>query len=236
MIFKAIAAVVIVLVIAVPALARECETERLSSRQLHETGAVERDADNLCQNGVQEHYWTVGDWFTGNESYLLFCDPVECEECEEGWKPKSVTLALYWNAENTCSLRAKASIQLAVPGEGECQAPGVTVCVSDPITIGPFSPAGLWAISIPLPDACTTLEDPFFTTIEFLDTCEELPVLVTDRGPCDECNSWNDWGLGWRKLCDYGFPGNLSVYTTIECQGSTAVEQASWSTIKGMYR
>ena len=50
------------------------------------------------------------------------------------------------------------------------------------------------------------------------------------------CVNWNDGASGWEDLCDYGFPGNLSMYTTLECQGPSPVQQATWTHIKSLYR
>ncbi len=236
MVTKAIVALAVLLMAAVPAGARVAETQPLSSKAVHLTVDDWRDADNLCTAGNTGYYWTVGDWFTGNESYRIYCDPGDCASCPEGWSPRSVTIYLYWDVENTCALSVSASIELIDNTDPECPMPGPTVCQSEPSTVGPFSPAGLWAVTIPLPDTCSSLEDPFFAALHFHDTCASLPVLITDTGPCDACESWNNWGAGWRQLCEYGFPGNLSLHATIECEGGTPVEDASWGTIKGKYR
>ena len=79
-------------------------------------------------------------------------------------------------------------------------------------------------------------ERQHFSAVEFLDDCGNLPRIVTDTGPCQPGQSWNNWGTGWQRLCDFGFPGDLSLYATLQCQGPTAVERSTWTTIKAIYR
>ncbi len=196
----------------------------------------ERAPGDLCEDGTTSYYWTVDGWFTGEETYAVLCEPAECQSCSGGWKPLSVTIYLYWPFENECSLSVTAEILAVDASNPECLVPGAIICSSAATEVGPMSPAGLWAVTVSLNDECLAMNEPFFASLTFHDACEELPVLVTDAGPCEDCSSWNDWGIGWRGLCDFGFPGNLSMFATLECQGPSPVQTMTWTTIKNMYR
>lgn len=228
--------VVLLLALTCPLQAREVVTGLLMSPLVHEY-PQEREPGDQCDSGHSDYYWTVTGWFTGNESYAVYCDPTECTECTGSWKPLSVTIYLYWEDENSCALTMHAEVLEADMTDPECPAPGSTVVsTSVPMTAGPFSPAGLWAITIPMPEDCQGMTEPFFASIVFEDACGEPPQLVNDPGPCVDCASWNDWGIGWDEMCAYTFPGNMSIYATLECIGSSPVQDATWTTIKSMYR
>jgi hypothetical protein len=191
------------------------------------------DVSEGCHKG---YYWTIEDWFQGNESYRVYCDPASCGACEGGWKPLSVKTYLYWDLQNGCALTVSATIEEAVSDGSGCPRPGRLVAVSEPITVGPFSPAGLWGITVPLPPETPVISGAFFATLTFHDTCDEPPSLVANSGPCLACASWVDRGAGWQQLCGDAFPGNLSVRTALQCQGVSDVEPSTWSTLKGRYR
>jgi hypothetical protein len=59
---------------------------------------------------------------------------------------------------------------------------------------------------------------------------------VANAGPCLACASWVDRGTGWIQLCGDAFPGNLSLQTSLECQGVSPTEPSTWTTVKGKYR
>jgi hypothetical protein len=143
---------------------------------------------------------------------------------------------LFWEAENECALSVSAEILSADVSDPGCPRPLQVLCESEPTTVGPFSPAGLWAVTVPLPDDAPILSGPFFASLQFHSTCDELPSVVASQDACSECVSWNDWGNGWQELCGYGFPGNISLYATLQCQGPSPVEATTWTTIKAMYR
>jgi hypothetical protein len=193
-------------------------------------------AGDVCEGCHRGYYWTIEDWFTGNESYRVYCDPAVCSDCEGGWKPTSVSTYLYWDKQNACALMVSATIEEAVSTGSGCPGPGRLVAASDPIVVGPFSPAGLWGVTIPLPSETPVLSGPFFATLTFHDTCEEPPALVANAGPCLACASWVDRGAGWVPLCGDAFPGNLSVRTSLQCQGVSPVDPSTWTTVKGKYR
>ncbi len=228
--------VVAILLAACPTQAREVVAQPLATQEVHQYPS-DRDPGDQCDGGYNDYYWTVDGWFTGNESYAVYCDPTGCTDCTGSWKPLSVTIYLYWEDENSCALTVHAEIVEADMSDPECPTPGTTVAsISVPMTAGPFSPAGLWAVTIPMPEDCPAFNQPFFASVVFEDACGEPPQLVNNSGPCTNCMSWNNWGLGWHAMCDYSFPGDLSIYATMECVGSSPVQQTSWTTIKNMYR
>lgn len=197
--------------------------------QAHKAG----DVSEGCHKG---YYWTIEDWFTGNESYRVYCNPASCGACEGGWKPLNVKTYLYWDRQNSCSLTVSATIQEAISDGSGCPRPGRLVATSEAIVVGPYSPAGLWGVTVPMPPETPVLSGPFFATLTFHDTCEEPPSLVANAGPCLACASWVNRGGGWEQLCGDAFPGNLSVRTSLQCQGVSPVDESSWTTVKGKYR
>ena len=219
-----------------PALAKDIETIPLADPVVM-SHPTERAPGDQCDRGHSGSYWTIDSWFTGAESYAVYCDPTDCPDCSGGWRPLSVTIYLYWENQNSCALTVHAEILEADLREPSNPTPGTqVVSASAQMTAGPFSPAGLWAVTIDLPEDCQAFSEPFFASVVFEDACDEPPQLVTDAGPCNSSASWNDWGIGWDELCTYGFPGNLSIYATLECLGSSPVHDASWTTIKSLYR
>lgn len=224
------------LILAVPAGAKLVAAEPLPEVQAGATLPASRTPGELCDGCTTGYYWSINGWFTGNESYLVYCSPSGCRDCPGGWKPVSVTMYLYWEDQNDCALTTSAAIVAADMSDPSRPTPGAVVAPADPIAVGPLSPAGLWAITVPFPEETAVLTGPFFARITFENTCSELPALITDAGPCAAYESWNDWGTGLQRLCDFGFPGNLSVFATLECQGPTTVEQTTWTTIKAKYR
>jgi hypothetical protein len=188
-----------------------------------------------CRNGNTNYYWTLEDRFTGQESYRVFCGPANCGSCEGGWQPVSVTMYLYWETENNCALTVQAEIHEANPGNPGRNTEGRLLAVSEQETVGPFHPAGLWAVTVAMPMDSPRIEGPCFATIRFLDTCDDLPAMVAAPGACDALTAWNDRGDGWKDMYDLELPGNLSAYATFECQLVPDNETVAWSTIKSMY-
>lgn len=188
-----------------------------------------------CKNGQTNYYWTLEDRFAGHESYRVYCGPAECGGCEGGWQPISVTMYLYWEEKNDCALTVQAEIHEAVTAGTDRREQGRLLAVSEVKRVGPFKPAGLWAVTVAMPSDSPRIEGPCFATIRFLDTCDELPSVVAAPGACDALRSWNDRGQGWTDMLDLELPGNLSAYATFECQLVEREEEVAWSTIKSMY-
>jgi hypothetical protein len=199
------------------------------------------EPSQLCKPGEMRkyghptYYWTLDDWFSGNESYRVFCCPLSEGACDGGWKPVSVTMYLYWEESNSCALTVRAELHRSATIDPHGAGAGDLIASSEPTTVGPFRPAGLWAVTIPLPTDAPTIDGPCYASIEFLDTCDEPPALVAAPGACDGNRSWVDRGDGWVDMRDLELPGNLSAYATFECQRPTEDKPVSWGTVKGMY-
>ena len=233
---RAIAVALVIVAALSPAPAKEVSSELLVEPLVNSYPAA-REPGDQCDRGHTGYYWTVDSWFTGAESYAVYCDPAGCSDCAGSWRPLSVTIYLYWENENSCGLSVHAEILDADLSDPDGPSPGSSVlATSASMTAGPFSPPGLWAVTVPFPEECDGLAGPFFASVVFEDSCDEPPALVNDPGPCEGRASWNDWGIGWDELCAYTFPGNLSMYVTMECIGSSPVKRASWTTIKDIYR
>ena len=200
-------------------------------------GSVEvSQPGDVCKNGQTNYYWTLEDRFAGHESYRVYCGPAECGGCEGGWQPISVTMYLYWEEDNDCALTVQAEIHEANPAGTNRHEQGRLVAVSEQKAVGPFKPAGLWAVTVAMPLDSPRIDGPCYATIRFLDTCDDLPAVVAAPGACEAMRSWNDRGEGWKDMRDLDLPGNLSAYATFECQLVPRDETVAWSTIKSMYK
>ncbi len=196
------------------------------------------DPGDVCKNGSTGYYWTLEDRFEGDEAYRVLCEPIGCTGCDGGWKPISVTMNLYWENSNTCAMTVQAELREADLSVTGAPVPGRVIATSEPTRVGPFSPAGLWAVTVALPRDSEVVSGPCFASLTFLDKCDDLPALVAAPGACEPLRSWNDRGEGWVDMHALDLPGNLSAYASFECQTSTAREEQTvgWTTIKSMYR
>jgi hypothetical protein len=190
---------------------------------------------DLCKNGHPTYYWTLDDWFAGEESFSVLCDQAERGGCEGGWKPISVTMYLYWEEKNSCALTVQAELHEADPRHPDRSARGPLIVASEIREVGPFKPAGLWAVTLPMPLDAPIVDGPCFATIRFLDTCDELPAVVAAPGACEAGRSWRKRSAGWKDMSGLELPGNLSAFATFECQLRQEEDPVAWSTIKSMY-
>ena len=232
----AIASIIASVLLAVPAETGDIVTDPIADPGIAEPAASGCRPGGRCDSGHTGYYWTVSERFAGGESYAVYCDPAACEECAGSWQPISVTIYLYWEYANSCALTVRSAVAGIDAGNPSCQTPGSIICESDAELVGPFSPPGLWAVNVPLPEDCAEIGQPFFAMLTFEDTCDELPSLAADLNPCEDGKAWNDSGLGWRGICDGEFPGNLSIFATLECRDSSGANEASWTAIKDAYR
>ena len=189
---------------------------------------------DVCKNGNTTYYWTLEGRFAGNESYRVLCEPTSCMQCSGGWKPVSVTMYLYWEEDNTCGLTVQAEIREAPGPDGQDQ--GRLLAASDPTVMGPFRPAGLWAVTVAMPRDSAPVSGRCYATLRFLDTCNELPAIVAAPGACEPGKSWVNRDGAWRDLKELDLPGNLCAFATFECQPVSDVESMEWGTIKGKFK
>jgi hypothetical protein len=195
--------------------------------------AVQSQPGDICKNGHTNYYWTLENRFVGQESFRVICTPAGCEG---GWKPISVTMYLYWEEENSCALTVQAEIHEVDTTDPSRSTQGRLVAVSEEKTVGPFRPAGLWAVTVAMPIDSPPINGPCFASIRFLDTCDELPYIVAAPGACEAMQSWSDTGEGWTDMLDLDLPGNLTAYASFECQRTSEDETVGWGTIKSMYK
>jgi len=235
MTLKALALAALAVVLVIPADGREPEITPIGDVEIQWQSDAQREAGDRCSAGRSDYYWAISNWFTGNEVYATLGLPEVCAECGGGWHAVSVTMYLYWATADECQMSAVSTIREAEPC-GESYVPGDIIVMSEETPVGDIETAGLWAVTIELPEDTPILTEPFCVTVAFLDACDNLPKLVTNSGPCTDGQSWNNWGTGWQSLCDFSFPGDVSLYATLRCQGPTAVEQSTWTTIKAIYR
>jgi hypothetical protein len=190
---------------------------------------------DVCERGYTDYYWTLDDEFCGNESYRVFCPPSQCSDCAGGWKPLSVTMYLYWETRNTCSLTVQARLRRAIISDSGAPVPGDVITVSEPTAVGPFEPAGLWAVTVALPRDCPTIDGACFATLSFLDTCDDRPAIVATPTECTATSTWVSRGDGWVDLVSCDYPGNPSLFATFECQYPNEEQPVAWSAIKSRF-
>ncbi|MEA3409686.1 MAG: hypothetical protein U9Q95_04990, partial [Candidatus Eisenbacteria bacterium] len=106
---------------------------------------------DICKNGQTSYYWTLEDRFVGRESFRVICTPAGFDGCEGAWKPVSVTMYLYWEKENNCALTVQAEIHEVDTTDPTRSTQGRLVAVSEQKMVGPFRPAGLWAVTVAMP-------------------------------------------------------------------------------------
>jgi hypothetical protein len=183
--------------------------------------AVEdRDPSELGQPGVHDANWSISGWLSPAEEYAVYCDPGDCGGCSAGWNPLAVSILLHTGRDTLpSSVRARAGIRevdLSRPG---CPVPGEEICASSSYDYMLLD-NGVWEVYLPLNHGCELVTGPFFATVTFEDwPTAVLPNLVTADG-CDPCLSYNNWTGNWVDLCaSAGFPGPVSMFATLECQG-----------------
>jgi hypothetical protein len=190
---------------------------------------------DLCERGYTSYYWTLDDEFLGNESYMVYCRPSQCDDCGGGWRPLSVTMYLYWEMRNDCGLTVQAAIREARTEGTGVPVPGQVIAVSELTSVGPFAPAGLWAVTVALPRDCPTVDGPCFATLRFLDTCDDRPAIVATPSTCEAKRTWVSRGEDWIDLVGCDYPGNPSLFATFECQYPDEELPVAWSAIKSQY-
>ncbi len=198
--------------------------------------ATQCQPGDICKNGHTNYYWMLEDRFTGQESFRVLCTPAGFDGCEGKWKPVSVTMYLYWEEENSCALTVQAEIHEVDTTDPTNSTAGRLVAISEPKRVGPFRPAGLWAVTVAMPADSPPISGPCFASISFLDTCDELPAIVAAPGACEAMRSWSDTGEGWTDMRDLDLPGNLTAYASFECQRTSEDETVGWGAIKSMFR
>lgn len=181
---------------------------------------LDREPGDMCDVGVLEAYYWIDEWLLTPEEYAVFADPAMCDPCAGGWEPVAVNVYLYVEEdESPCTITLSVGIREADMDSPGCYVPGDVICWSSPYEVV-FSSPGAFLVGLPLDAGCETVDGPFFACFRTEDDpgSQTLPDLVIDDVPL-ECISYNDYGFGWEDLVlDYGFPGNVSVYATLECQ------------------
>lgn len=219
---------------------REVEVTPLSDlpTQINPAGAA-----GICVfgNGNPAAY-AITDWIWGAESYkyLFYADPALCSGCPEGFTIESVTMYMNFGPEDVpITFEAAVDFEEALPGqEAGCMIPGPAVCTSPTYSIT-IDTAGLYAINLPMGGcACAEFGHWYGIGITFPNPFPETqrPDAVTDASPVG-CTSYNDYGVGWQDVLDFGFPGELIMNADIVCCANPVpVDGSTWGTIKSMFR
>jgi hypothetical protein len=201
-------------------------------------GFVSYDTCNVGNLGTP--VYAITDWLYGYEGYKIYVDPWTCPcPAPEHVMPLAVTMYIYaYDTIGTCgSFQMQADVQTAA-GTPTCPVPGDEICWSAVYNVA-IPSAGLWYITLPIED-CFCQYEPFFISWWFLDDGGCLPgplTVVTDASPMD-CDSYVNYRGFWEDLvADYGFPGVISMYATVECrEDPSADERGTWGRIKSIYR
>jgi hypothetical protein len=192
----------------------------------------DRDVGDYCHVGEVNGVYAYSGWFIGDEEYAMYSDPGDCEDCEGGWKPNSVTLWFVMPGVDT--LYMQPIIRDIDWSDTSCPVPGATIHVEGTYqVVVPHS--GTFIVNLPLSD-CPTVADPFFACVNFPDWCLDpgdtcMYVVVSDT--ILPCRSYNNWGSGWEDLYDWSFVGNVSISADLECQAPDTIEYCTFT--QGFY-
>lgn len=203
-------------------------------------GIVSYDTCNV--GNLNPPVYAITDWLYGYEGYKVYVDPWTCP-CPppEHVMPLEVTMYVYaYDTIGTCgTFQMQADVEWPVGGTPTCPVPIDSVVCSSSVYNVTIPSAGLWYITLPV-DCIHCLYEPFFISWWFLNDGGCLPgplTVVTDSTPVN-CDSYVNYRGWWEDLVvDYGFPGVISMYATVECrEDPTDAREGTWGMIKAMYR
>jgi hypothetical protein len=231
------------LVCAAPALAARSVTPVELGNVPHyslDLGTGITSADCRLGNLNGPAYFIDG-WFTGDEAYKFLFHPQQTDACAcpYGFQITNVHMYMYFPpGAVTCPLTMWVDLEDAAwAAEPHCWTPGVEDCAS-PVYQVTVPAAGLYDISIPMTCGCAFMDYWYLISVHFGPvSCATLPAIVVDAGPIQTCTNWNDWGIGWQDLADYGFTWNLAMYADASCcQSPVKTEQSTWGSVKSLYK
>jgi hypothetical protein len=191
-----------------------------------------------CQVGnTNPPYWAISNSLIQTEAYKLVFDPATCYACQAGLRVTRVHMLLQVSEPTT--LFMSADVEEAVYPQPWCPAPGPEWCVSSNYTVD-LPGAGLWDIGLPIFCDCLPPIGQYLLGIHFggyTSASGAVPDLITDWAPIYLCAAYNNYGLGWRDMAYYGWPGSLCMYADVECcSGPVPVEKHSWGEVKALYK
>lgn len=200
-------------------------------------------AYDCLMGNLNPPFWAINDWIWGGESYsyVFYADQRDCN-CAAGFTVEQVHLYMQFGPEDVpVSFNAYVGFDEAAYDETTgCWMPGDPVCASPEYTVT-IDVAGAYDIALPMSvGACECAYFGYWYNISFnfTTTFEELnrPDLITDDFPVG-CTSWNDYGLGWLDLQDFGLPGETSMYADIVCcDNPVSSDETTLDGIKSLFK
>jgi hypothetical protein len=162
--------------------------------------AAEKDPADLCHgewHGAAAYY--IGGWFTGDEYYAIYQDPVETG-CSNTYPFGVVNIIWFVQAMTAVTFDVQPLVyDYTVPdviGEPLCSGPVYSVTLPS---------AGGYIITMPLGDTCC-VDGPYYAGIYVATELGQYVLeIVTDDGvevPPRSDAAYNDYGDGWMDMVD----------------------------------
>jgi len=192
--------------------------------------------------------WAISGWFTGGEAYKFLFWPWETCQCPLGFWTTNIHIYLQFDE----TLVYPFDFPMIVDQEDgawfdPCWWPGELDCLSLEYMVTIDAP-GLYDLAIPIMNECDCSYmywdtpvpgfpwGPYLISVTF--PLQFTADLIVDEYP-SPCTVYNDWGMGWVDLYDYGFDayGNLVMYAEVDCCDFPVPEQGeTWGSVKSLYR
>lgn len=194
-----------------------------------------------CQLGNTTAYYAITDWIYGAESYSYVFDAEQTGcVCNDGFTVEAAHMFLQFGVEDVpATFDVYADFNEAAYDAGlDCWLPGPVAC-STPVYTVTIPSAGLYDISLPMVPgdcACAYFGYKYAVTVNFVTAFASYPDLITDNVPVG-CTSWNDYGMGWLDLQDFGLPGESTMFFDVVCCGNPVnTDATTFGDLKALYR
>ncbi len=200
-------------------------------------------ASGACQVGnLNAPAYAITDWIWGQETYkyLFDADQAGCVACPAGFQVETVHFFMQFGADDVpvsfdCSVDFEETIWDETLG---CFLPGAVISQSPAYTVT-IDAAGMYDIALPMDSAnspCAYFGYKYAIGMNFLTAFDSLPDAITDGVPVG-CTSYNDYGMGWYDLLDFGFPGEIVMFADIVCcENPVETEDSTWGEVKSLFR
>lgn len=198
-------------------------------------------AADCAMGNLNPPAYAITDWIWGAESYsyVFYADQSQCA-CSSGFTVEQVHMYMQFGAEDVpVSFNAYVGFEEAVYDEATgCWMPGTPFCASPEYTVT-IDAAGLYDIALPIPAGtcdCAYFGYWYSISVNFTTAFDSSPDLITDNMPVG-CTSWNDYGLGWLDLQDFGMPGETAMFADIVCcENPVSSDETTLDGIKALFR
>jgi hypothetical protein len=195
--------------------------------------------NGACVMGVSEGAtFLVNYLLPPDDAYYTALDPANCACPNGSIQINAAHVAL--NFRVVCAQPVTVSIVGSIDNAG-CAVPNPDDVLCEPIAYNLAPGAtGNFVFNLPIPEGCC-ITGKAFLVINFIapgvgcSTSTTRPRLITDA-TCEGCTSYNIYPGGQDELCGIGFPGNPLMWADGDCCSVTPAGNASWGSVKSMYR